>query len=214
MAKPESKTVSISQLKPWAKNPRSVTKADFERLKKQIKRLGQYKPLVCCKDGKNKYIVLGGNMRLKAYRELGIKNIWISVVNAKVKKDKVEISLSDNDRVGFYDEQILAELLYPLRNELDLTGLKVDIHEPWIDLGKIINGFSVDDLDKEWTGMPAFKDKGEAVRSLIIHFKTEKDIKKFCELIKQTITPKTKYIWFPERERPKIASLRFVSDES
>ena len=214
MSKPNSLLVSISRLKEWEDNPRTVTKADFERLKKQIKKFGQYKPLICCPDGKDKFVVLGGNMRLRAYRELGIKKIWISVVNAKIKKERIEFSLSDNDRVGYYDYQQLANLIDPYRDKLDLVNWKVDIYEPWLDLQKILNMISPDDPHKEWDGMPEFKDKGEAVRSLQIHFRTEQDVEKFSKLIKQKITSKTKYIWFPEKKKQRIASLRYISDES
>lgn len=156
MAQLTSKTVSISQLKPWADNPRSVTKADFERLKKQIKKLGQYKPLVCCPSGKNKYIVLGGNMRLQAYRELGIKKIWISVVKAKIKKDRVEISLSDNDRVGFYDGPKLADLISTIKDDLNLGDFKIDLKVPDIDLSNVLGFFS---------GLPKEKEVDETIET-------------------------------------------------
>lgn len=54
----------------------------MERLKKQIQKLGQYKPLLITKDG----TVLGGNMRLKAYQELGIENVWVNVVDAPTEE--------------------------------------------------------------------------------------------------------------------------------
>lgn len=71
-------TRKISELKNWDKNPRGIKKDDFERLKKQIQKLGQYKPLLITEDG----TVLGGNMRLKAYKELGIEN--------KLKQARIE----------------------------------------------------------------------------------------------------------------------------
>lgn len=37
-------TVPISKVSPWQENPRRIKKRDFERLKKQIKALGLYKP--------------------------------------------------------------------------------------------------------------------------------------------------------------------------
>jgi len=43
--------VPISEVVLWDKNPRGILKADFERLKRQIKRLGVYKPLVACEVG-------------------------------------------------------------------------------------------------------------------------------------------------------------------
>ena len=60
----------IDKLQNWDKNPRSIKTQDFVRLKKQIEKLGQYKPLIITNDG----VVLGGNMRLRAYKELGIND--------------------------------------------------------------------------------------------------------------------------------------------
>ena len=101
----------LSALKNWDKNPRSIKDKDYERLKTQIRDLGQYKPLLITEDG----TVLGGNMRLRAYKELGIEDIWVSVVDAPTEEKKLEYALSDNDRAGYYDEDLLANLIpdYP-----------------------------------------------------------------------------------------------------
>ena len=115
-------TRDISTLKLWDKNPRSITTADFERLKRQIKKLGQYKPLIITEDG----TVLGGNMRLRAYQELGMKDVWVSIVKADTEQKKTEYALSDNDRAGFYDEDRLAELVSGLP-ELDIKDYRVDL---------------------------------------------------------------------------------------
>lgn len=99
-------TWKIDKLRNWDKNPRSISDKGFERLKKQIQTLGMYKPLLVTEDG----TVLGGNMRLRAYRELGIKDVWVSVVDAPTEEKKLEYALSDNDRAGFYDDDLLANL--------------------------------------------------------------------------------------------------------
>ncbi len=88
--------VPISKVVPWKKNPRTATKEDIDRLKAQVEKLGIYKPLLVFKDG-GKYVVLGGNMRLRAYRELGIREVEVSIVKVKTEADVVAITLSDND---------------------------------------------------------------------------------------------------------------------
>jgi|SRR3990167_3352499 len=121
----------LSELKPWEKNPRGIKKDDFERLKRQITQLGQYKPLIVTDDG----TVLGGNMRLRAYQELGIEEIWVSVVEAKTEQRKAEIALSDNDRAGYYDADMLANFL-PTIPEINLADFAIDIMNP-ITLDKL-----------------------------------------------------------------------------
>lgn len=95
-----------SDLHLWEQNPRNIKPKDFDRLKKQIQELGQYKPLLITPDGE----VIGGNMRLRAYRDLGIEDAWVSVVTPKDDAEKLKYALSDNDRAGYYDDDLLANL--------------------------------------------------------------------------------------------------------
>src|SRR3990167_5181898 len=125
----------LSELKPWEKNPRGIKKDDFERLKRQITQLGQYKPLIVTKDG----TVLGGNMRIRAYTELGIEEVWVSVVDAPTERRKAEIALSDNDRVGYYEDDKLAELIQSIP-EINLEDFKVDLGQA-ISIGDVLERF-------------------------------------------------------------------------
>jgi len=129
----------IESVIPWDKNPRGIKTKDYDRLKKQILKLGVYKPLIAFKDG-DKYVVLGGNMRIRALKEMGLKEVDISVVEAKTEAEKIEFALSDNDRAGFYEEDKLAELVYPHIKDIDLGTFKVDLGEA-LDLKQIIEGY-------------------------------------------------------------------------
>lgn len=120
----EIKLVEIKTLKEFKDNPRNITPEGMERLKKQIKKLGQYKPLIVTHEG----TILGGNMRYKALLELGIEKVWVSIVKPKDKVQELEYSLSDNDRAGFYDEDLLTKLLPDFN--LDWSEYAVDLTEP------------------------------------------------------------------------------------
>lgn len=115
----------ISTLHNWEHNPRSMTKDGLDRLIKQIKKLGVYKPLLITEDG----TVLGGNMRLQALRELGEKQVWVSVVKADTEEKKIEYALSDNDRAGKYEADQLANLIgnFP---DMEWGDYTVDISDP------------------------------------------------------------------------------------
>lgn len=123
--------VQIDTLHEWKDNPRNISPKDFERLKGQISKLGQYKPLLITKDNE----VIGGNMRLKAYRELGIKDVWVSVVEPKNENEKLEYALSDNDRAGYYDDDMLANLIP--NYDIDWSQYAVDMKPPE-DIQKLI----------------------------------------------------------------------------
>jgi len=158
LKEPVLKKVSVDKVKEWAKNPRNIKTKDFERLKKQIQELGVYKPLVCYKDGST-YITLGGNMRLRALRELGIKQVDVSIVEAETEAEKIKYSLSDNDRAGEYDEQALAELVYPHIEEIELEDFKVDLGEP-VNLKLILNDFADMGLPSKEDWANAFDEEG------------------------------------------------------
>jgi hypothetical protein len=114
----------INQLHEWDKNPRTISKENFERLKNQIKELGEYKPLIITKDG----TVLGGNMRLRAYRELGYKKVWVSIVEAETDEEKLKYALSDNDQLGEYQKDELIKLINNFPN-LDLSNFTINLEE-------------------------------------------------------------------------------------
>jgi len=134
--------VPLSKISPWAKNPRGIKTEDFERLKKEIVDLDEYKPLVCVQEG-DRYICLGGNMRLRAYRDLGFKEAWISIVEAKKEARRAAFAISDNDRAGYYETDALTELLDSIKEDIDLDLFKVDLGYP-ISLRTVLQGVSPD----------------------------------------------------------------------
>jgi len=133
----------VSQLTNWVKNPRAIDKNDFERLKKSITKKGIYKPLLVNQDN----IVLGGNMRLKAFQELGIDSVMCSIVETKNETEMVEYALSDNDRHGFYQDQELAELIASVP-DLELEDYKIDLGKP-IDLKELLDKFGPEPVEDE-----------------------------------------------------------------
>jgi len=122
------KKVPISEVEVWKDNPRIIKTKNYERLKDQILELGVYKPLICCREN-GKYITLGGNMRLRALKELQHKEVEISIVKAKTEAMKIKYALSDNDEVGQTDKQKAAELIYKHMEEIDLTRYSISVED-------------------------------------------------------------------------------------
>lgn len=125
---------SIEDLFRWDKNPKMVLKEDFERLKRHLTKFGQFKPIIITKEGE----VIGGNTRYEALKSMGIKEVWVSMVEPKTHAEKVEIALADNDEVGKYVEEDLAQLITDLGDEeIDLKEYKVNVGKD-IDLEQLI----------------------------------------------------------------------------
>ena len=92
----------ITQIKPNPKNPRVIRDDKFEKLKKSIQDFPDMlnkRPLVCFTDKDGKVVVLGGNMRLKAAKELGLKELPVVLADDWTEEQKAEFLIKDN--VGF-----------------------------------------------------------------------------------------------------------------
>jgi hypothetical protein len=76
--------------------------------------------------------------------------------------------------------------------------------------------FEFDDADEyetEWRGMPEFNQPANgAFRQIIISFDDQDGVDKFAKAIGQTLTTKTKSVWYPPRPMNKVVDL-FYFDE-
>ena len=92
-------------------NPRQWTRDDVERLAKSIEEtpeLLEARPLIAMPHD-DKYIVLGGNLRLAALKRLGRKEAPVYVLPEDTPIDKQkEIVVKDNGAFGAWDFDMLA----------------------------------------------------------------------------------------------------------
>jgi ParB-like chromosome segregation protein Spo0J len=105
------KLVKISEVKPNPKNPRIIKDGKFQKLVNSIQEFPDMlnkRPLVVFTDVDNKYVVLGGNMRLKACKEIGLKEIPIIVADEWTEEQKNEFLIKDNVGFGEWDWDSLA----------------------------------------------------------------------------------------------------------
>jgi len=113
------KLVKISEVKPNPKNPRIIKDGKFQKLVKSIQEFPDMlnkRPLVVFTDVDNKYVVLGGNMRLKALNELKFKEIPVIIADEWTEEQKAEFLIKDNVGFGEWDWDSLA-------NEWDVEKL-------------------------------------------------------------------------------------------
>ena len=75
--------------------------------------------------------------------------------------------------------------------------------------GKIIEVDPENDWKQEWLNMPEFENQDcSPVKSIKVSFASEEDIQKFAELIGQTVTMKTRTVWYPKAK--KLVDVREV----
>jgi ParB-like chromosome segregation protein Spo0J len=99
--------VKISEVKQNPNNPRTIRDDKFERLVTSIKAFPEMlniRPIVV----NNDMVVLGGNMRLKACREAGLKQVPIIVADELTEEQQREFIIKDNVSGGDWDWSALT----------------------------------------------------------------------------------------------------------
>jgi DNA modification methylase len=112
--------VQISRVKPNPNNPRIIKDEKFAKLVKSIQDFPDMlnkRPLVCYTDTDGQFVVLGGNMRLKAAKECKLKEIPIILADEWTAEQRAEFLIKDNVGFGEWDWEQLA-------NEWDVQQLE------------------------------------------------------------------------------------------
>ena len=112
--------VQISRVKPNPNNPRIIKDEKFAKLVKSIQEFPDMlnkRPLVCYTDTDGQFVVLGGNMRLKAAKECKLKEIPIILADEWTAEQRAEFLIKDNVGFGEWDWEQLA-------NEWDVQQLE------------------------------------------------------------------------------------------
>lgn len=135
--------MKLSDIKLNSKNPRIIKDDKFKSLVKSIKefpKMMEMRPIII--DENN--IVLGGNMRLKALKELGYKEVpkeWVKKFNELTDKEKNEFIVKDNIGFGEWDFELLANNFE--LDDLNNWGMNVD------DLGFVIHDLDIPEFEEK-----------------------------------------------------------------
>jgi ParB-like chromosome segregation protein Spo0J len=103
----EIQILKISEIKLNPNNPRLIKDDKFKKLVKSIKDFPEMlniRPIVVNSD----MIILGGNMRYKACKEAGLKEIPIIVASNLTQEQQSEFLIKDNTSGGEWDFDMLA----------------------------------------------------------------------------------------------------------
>lgn len=131
--------VKLNILKENPDNPRYIKDSKFKKLVKSIKEFPemlQKRPIVVDEN----YMVLGGNMRLKACQKAGLDEVYISMAKGWSDEKKKEFIIKDNIGYGEWEWDVLAnewELSALEEWGLDIPNLKLDAEfeeEPEIEI--------------------------------------------------------------------------------
>ena len=102
--------MKLTEIKSNPNNPRVIKDHKFEKLKKSISefpKMMELRPMVINEDN----IVLGGNMRLKALKDLGYKEVpeeWVKRASDLTDEETRRFIIADNVGFGEHDWDALA----------------------------------------------------------------------------------------------------------
>lgn len=155
---PETRLIGITDVKNNPNNPRVIKDDAFKKLVKSLKdfpEMLEAREIVVNKD----MVILGGNMRFRAAKDAGLKEVPVKIVDWSEDKQR-EFVIKDNVSGGEWDWDVLA-------NEWETNQLS-----DWgLDTSKIMNDglsddFSLEDGDKDPFGQMSFMLATEQIEAI------------------------------------------------
>lgn len=206
------KATHIRDLVPDPENRRKHNPRNLGMVVDALQSVGAARSIVIDEDN----VVLAGNGVLEAAAEAGITKVRI------VEVDGSEVVAVR--RSGLSPEQKRALAIYDNRAgelaEWNADQLKTDRDDgldlkPWFSESEQARLFDErDNPEEHWRGMPEFEQKDQtAWKQITVNFARKEDLEAFSRLINQTVTEKTRSLWYPPAEIGRYADKSYV-DES
>jgi hypothetical protein len=170
--------VKISEVKNNPNNPRVIKGFQYFKLVKSIKEapwMLQLRSIIVNDDN----VVLGGNQRLRACKDAGLKEVYIIKASSLTEEQQREFIIKDNLSAGEWDWDALANEFEV--ETLDDWGLKLPVKIE--DSDEFGTAFDLPDGDKEPFQQMTFRladEQANQVRNAIDDIKRTEEYK-YCE---------------------------------
>ena len=179
-------------------------------LSNSLRKRGAFRSIASAGKGVKTPVVMAGNLTLETAADVGfteVVNVHVTgnqLVN--VVRDDLEPNSAAAIALGIEDNEIGKQSYNP-----DIDILAAVMADPAMQalreedqmLALLVAGMSPQfiDYEKEWEGMPEYKqDDIKTFRSIIIHFDKQEDVDKFDKLLELKLTSKTRWSWYPKKE--------------
>ena len=164
--------VNIQEVKNNEDNPRFIKDNKFKKLVKSIKEFPEMlklRPIVVNKD----MVVLGGNMRLKACKEAGLKEVWVLKADELTEEQEREFIVKDNVGFGEWNWDVLANEWN--KQQIGDWGLEVWSPEEEVDYSILDD----DDFSDELSNMTSGVRKAIQIEFESEHYEEAAELVKF-----------------------------------
>ena len=184
---------NLKDIKLNPNNPRLIKDDKFKKLVQSIKdfpEMLELRPIIVNKD----MIILGGNMRYKACKELGLKEVPIIIADNITEEQEREFLIKDNTSGGEWDWEVLANEWDSEELEawgLDIPNFATDVDYSILDdedvssqLEDMTNGvkkaiqieFEAEHYDEAYELVKFWRERNAYVGGIIMeHLKAEKE---------------------------------------
>jgi hypothetical protein len=130
----------LNEIKPNPNNPRVIKDDKFKKLVESLvlfPKMLEKRPIVVDEN----MVILGGNMRFRAAKEAGLKEVWIDVADDWTDDEKQQFIIKDNASGGEWDWDMLA------------NGWEIENLADWgLDLPSFIENMGVVDHFRDQDG--------------------------------------------------------------
>lgn len=209
----------LRDLTPDISNANRGTERGRYALEASLRKYGAGRSILIDREGR----IIAGNKTAETAADVGIDDVIIVQTDGRQlvavqrtdldldSKEARELAYADNRvaelDLSFDPEQVLADL----NAGVDLSGLWFP-HELENLTGAVGEEF---DPAAEWKGMPEFvQDDQMPYRTIYVHFQDESAVQDFAQLIGQSLTEKSKFIWHPAQKAQSRLDMQYVADES
>jgi hypothetical protein len=227
---------TAADLKPSENNPRRIDDATALALAKSMARFGDLSGIVFNRVSGR---LVGGHQRTKqiprtakitlvkeyakptktgtvseGFVEFNGDRFTYREVKWDSKKESAAATIAANKHRGEWD---YSELI-PQLEELQIQGFPMELTGfSSVDLDALLGSLEMphrpdSDPTDEWAGMPAFDNEDQSPhRRIIVNFASQEDFVGFQKLIGQTMTDKTRSIWYPKADILSVAGKRYAT---
>lgn len=197
------KKIKLSDIKPYKNNPRIHSAKQILQIKSSIEDNQYIVPIILDKHNE----IICGHGRFEALKQLYKQTELIEVIDGShlTPKQVKKLRIADNkiQENSEWNTDLLEQEIQSIYDNGHFEDAVNEIGFNNIFLDNIINGFNLEksDYNKEINKFLGFKqDDIKFYKHIIIRFLKHEDYNKFCKLIKQRLTEKTKAIWFPKQD--------------
>lgn len=204
-----SELISVGKLVAHPKNSNEHPKRQIELLAKILAFQGFRHPIVVSKLSNQ---IVAGHGRLAAAIHAGYTEVPVDYQDFENAAQELAFLESDNliADLAMHNDDIMLQNIKDLDLDdgfdLELFGI-FGMNKDFLDPEN-----QVSSLQGEWDGMPEFESQDPCYAKVVVSFDTEEDRADFFKKIGQSFTEKTKSVWFPEKERRDMESMRWAEE--